>query len=93
MPSPAPTSRLVVKVVPSSSRDAAAGWLGEAFKIKTQAPPERGKANKAVAKLLAKCLDVSESSIHLLSGDTSPSKVFQIDGLSEAEVRERLDQV
>ncbi|MGE9292806.1 MAG: DUF167 domain-containing protein, partial [Puniceicoccales bacterium] len=53
MPSPGKATRLAVKVVPSSSRNAPAGWLGEAFKIKVQAPPERGKANKAVTKLLA----------------------------------------
>ncbi len=93
MPPSEPPSRLAVKVVPSSSRNAPAGWLGEAFKIKVQAPPERGKANKAVTKLLAEWLDVSENSIHLLSGDTSPSKVFEIEGLTAAEVRQRLDKV
>lgn len=84
------SARLAVKVVPSSSRNAPAGWLGEAFKIKVQTPPERGKANKAVTVLLAQWLGVSENSIHLLSGDTSPAKVFQIDGLSEAEIRKKL---
>ncbi|MBC2594245.1 DUF167 domain-containing protein [Ruficoccus amylovorans] len=81
-----------VKVVPSSSRNAPAGWLGESFKIKVQALPERGKANKAVTTLLAQWLGVSESSIRLVSGDTSPAKVFEITGLTPETIRQRLDQ-
>jgi len=50
---PQPSARLKVKVVPGSSRDQIAGWLGDALKIKVTAPPERGKANEAVIEILA----------------------------------------
>ncbi|MFP6608142.1 MAG: DUF167 domain-containing protein, partial [Myxococcota bacterium] len=47
-----------VKVVPGSSRDAIAGWLGEALKVRVRAPAERGKANASVEKIVADALGV-----------------------------------
>ncbi len=40
--------KLDLKVVPKSSRDCIAGWLGDALKVRVRAPAERGKANAAV---------------------------------------------
>lgn len=42
-------------------------------------PPQDGKANQAVTKLLAKYYGVSKSSIQLISGQTSKRKRFLID--------------
>ncbi|MEO8105154.1 MAG: DUF167 domain-containing protein [Candidatus Saccharibacteria bacterium] len=42
-------------------------------------PPQDGKANQAVAKLLANYYGVSKSSIQLISGPTTKLKKFQID--------------
>jgi uncharacterized protein YggU (UPF0235/DUF167 family) len=40
--------------------------------------PEKGKANTAVKKLLAKEYNVSPSSLTLLKGHTSPQKLFEL---------------
>jgi uncharacterized protein YggU (UPF0235/DUF167 family) len=48
------------------------------LKIRVQTAPEKGKANKAVATVLAKTFSVSESSIILISGHTDPLKFFKI---------------
>lgn len=83
---------LNVKIVPSSSRDQLAGWLGEALKIKVMAPPEKGRANAAVIAFLARQLGVEKQAIEVVSGHSSPAKVLQIDGLDNEELSARLQQ-
>jgi hypothetical protein len=86
------TVRLRIKVVPGASRDGVDGWLGEALKLRVRAPPERGKANAAVVRLLADVLGLAPGDVEVLSGHGSPRKVVGIEGLSEAEVRGRLPE-
>ena len=81
---------LMVKVVPASSRDGVAGVLGEALKVTTARPAERGKANDAVRKTLASILGVDLNRVKLLSGRASPHKKFHVDGISAEEIRKRL---
>ena len=83
--------RLTVKVVPKSSRDELAGWIGGALKVRVTAAPERGRANAAVGALLAQALDLPPDRVQLVAGSTSPRKVFEVEGLDEAEVRRRLE--
>jgi len=40
--------------------------------------PEKGKANAALIKLLAKKLGIAKTSITLVSGDTSRNKVLSL---------------
>jgi uncharacterized protein (TIGR00251 family) len=82
--------RLSVKAVPKSSRNAVAGWVGDALKICVMAPPEKGKANAAVEAVLAESLDVAKERVRIVSGHTSSRKTVEIDGLDEDEVRRRL---
>lgn len=82
--------QLRVKVVPGASRNEAAGWLGEEFKIRVSAPPEGGRANKAVIQLLAKLLDIPRGKISIVSGATSTHKTVEIEGVTEKELRTKL---
>ena len=77
--------RLSVKVVPSSSRDAIVGWLGEALKIKVRAPAEKGRANKAVEKVIANALGISLRSVSVVSGQTTALKIIEIRENSESD--------
>jgi uncharacterized protein (TIGR00251 family) len=81
---------LRIKVVPASSRDGIAGWLGESLKLRVRAPAERGKANAAVGTTLAGALGVPRKSVRIVRGVSSAEKVVEVAGLSEAEIRERL---
>jgi len=79
--------QLQVKVVPGASRDEVAGWLGESLKIRVQAAPEKGKANKAVIRILSELLEVPRRQIELVRGAGSQNKVFAVDGRSMTDAR------
>ena len=70
-----------------------AGVLGEhagALKVAVTAPPEDGKANKALVEVLRQALGVKRSQIELLSGQASRDKRFLIRGLTVKELHDRL---
>ena len=81
-----------VKVVPSSSRNCIAGWLGDTLKVRVTAPPEGGRANAAVEATVAEALGLSNDATRIVSGRASPRKVLEISGLSEADVYQRLSK-
>jgi uncharacterized protein YggU (UPF0235/DUF167 family) len=86
------TVQLLIKVVPASSRNGIAGWLGDTLKVRVTAQPERGKANAAVEATIAEALGISIASARVIQGRTSPRKIVEILGLSEAEVYRRLSR-
>ena len=77
-------------MVPGSSRNGIAGWLGDTLKIRVTAPAERGKANRAVETVIADALGVSKECVGIAAGHASARKTVEIVGLSEDEVRRRL---
>ena len=81
---------LAIKAVPNAPRSAVAGWLGEALKVKVQAPPVEGRANEALCDFLAEQLGLPRRAVTVLRGDTSRLKLVRIEGLTEAEARSRL---
>ena len=87
-----PTIQLPVKVVPASSQNCIAGWLGETLKVRVTACAERGKANSAVEATIAEALGISTDSARVIRGKTSPRKIVEILGLSESEVYRRLSK-
>ena len=84
------TIKLRVKAIPASSRNCVAGWLGNTLKVRVTAQAERGKANAAIETILAEALGVPRRYAQVVAGRTSPRKVVEIIGLSEAEVYRRL---
>lgn len=81
---------LRVKAVPGSSRDRIAGVLGDRLKVCVTAPPEGGKANAAIAALLARALGVAGAAVELRAGRSGAEKAFVVLGVSEGQARERL---
>jgi uncharacterized protein (TIGR00251 family) len=82
--------KLAVKVVPGSSQERIAGWLGDELKIRVRQVPERGKANEAVRRLLSKALDLPVGNVRIVAGTASPHKTIEILGLAAAAVHEKL---
>jgi len=85
-------TELQVRVIPNASRDEVVGWYGDALKVKTAVAPEAGKANKAICALLEKHLGLSKRSVSVLRGQTSQLKWLRIEGLSEEDLRKRLNR-
>jgi len=76
-----------VKAVPGASRDEVAGALGDRLKVRISAPPEGGKANTAIVKLLATRLGVRAADVELVSGASNAAKVFRVRGVGDEALR------
>ncbi|MEX1014059.1 MAG: DUF167 domain-containing protein [Candidatus Paceibacterota bacterium] len=48
------------------------------FKVSVTESPEKGKANKAVIKVLADYFDVSQNRVEIKAGHTSKSKIIEL---------------
>lgn len=85
---------LAVRAQPGAKKTAITGIYGEGaaaqLKIAVLAPPIEGRANQALIAFLAETFAIPRSSVALTSGDTNRSKVFLLRGLTESEVRSRL---
>lgn len=79
-----------IKVQPNASKERIVGEHDGQLKIAVAAPPEKGKANKAVIKLIAKKLNIKVSSISILSGETSRDKRLLIEGLNASALTQLL---
>lgn len=82
---------LSVRTQPGSSKNRIIGEYGGRLKLAVTAAPEKGKANKAVIELLANILHVTESSIHVISGESSRDKRLLIEGLTPEDIRSLLN--
>jgi uncharacterized protein len=71
-------TRLRLRVKAGATKTAIVGLHGGALKVSVAAAPERGKANRAVVKLLAETLGLPPSGVKIASGKTSPDKVAEI---------------
>ena len=69
------------------------GWLGDALKVKLQAPPEDGKANKALRQLIAGVLGIAEKRVSIEFGERSVEKLIRIQGVDGEGVMILLNKV
>src|SRR5262245_3804202 len=69
-----------VKVVPGASRAGIAGALGERLKVRVAEPPENGKANAAVERVIAAWLGVGRARV--VAGRGRAQKTVEVAGVS-----------
>ncbi len=99
---------LYVRAQPGAGRDEIVGkWGGRtspidsgkatpvenSIKIRVTAPPEKGKANEAIIKLLAKKLGLKKSAFQIISGETSQNKKILIHGVNKSQIKPYLDSL
>src|SRR5205814_8441172 len=84
------STRLQLRVSPGARRAHVVGRHGEAWKVRVAAPPEGGKANDAVVRLLAAALELPPRDVTLVSGHGARDKVVSVAGIDTAETERRL---
>lgn len=82
--------RIRVKAVPGAKRDEIAGVLGDRLKVRISAPPEGGRANRAICELLASALGLRARSVTIAAGRSSAEKTVRAEGIGQEEALARL---
>jgi len=88
-------ARLFVRLTPGAAQDRLDGWDSDpegrpVLKARVRARPVEGKANDALARLVAEALGLPRGAVSMVQGDRSRIKRLEITGLDEAEVHSRL---
>jgi uncharacterized protein len=81
---------LALRVVPGASKTEVCEEKAGALKIRLQAPPREGKANKALEQFLSDALGVARRDIRLLAGARARTKRVAIAGIAPEDARARL---
>ncbi len=84
------SARIELRVVPGAARSGLVGRYGSSWKIRVAAPPEGGRANEAVVKLLAETVGVRAGDVSIVAGHGSRDKILAVEGLTADEVEARL---
>ena len=84
-------ARIELTVSPGAARSELVGRHGDGWRARVAAPPERGRANRALVELLAEALDVPRERVTVVAGQTGRRKVVEVDGLDAAEIDRRLE--
>ena len=75
---------------PNARKSAVLGERAGALRVGVTVAPERGKANEAIADVLADALSCRSSQVVLLSGATARDKRFLVVGLDPDALRDRI---
>lgn len=70
--------RFEVKVQTNSKQDSVEELSATNLKVKTKAPAFEGRANEQVIKLIAKHFGVSRSSVRIIHGKKSKTKLIEV---------------
>src|SRR3954469_2472044 len=84
------STRLRLRVSPGATRGGVVGRHGEAWKVRVAAPPEGGRANDAVVRLLAETLSLPRDAVTLVSGHGARDKIVQLTGIDLTQIERRL---
>jgi uncharacterized protein (TIGR00251 family) len=84
------STRLQLRVSPGARRAHVVGRYGDAWKVRVAAPPEGGRANEAVVRLVAETLSLPHDAVTLVSGHGARDKIIQLAGLDQTQIEQRL---
>jgi len=84
------STRLRLRVAPGAARASVVGRHGDAWKVRVAAPPEGGRANDAVMRLLADTLALPREAVTLVSGHGARDKIVELAGVGPEQIERRL---
>ncbi len=79
-----------VRVQPGAKKRGVVAYEAGVLRLKVSAPPLEGRANEAVAKVVAELLGVRRSKVSLVRGERSREKTLRVEGLSQDVAEARL---
>jgi uncharacterized protein (TIGR00251 family) len=84
---------LNVHAQPGAGRTQITGRHGDALKVRVAVPPEHGRANDALAKVLAEVFGVATGAVTMVSGEKSRTKRFRLAVDDVEAFAHRLDEL
>ena len=75
--------KYTIKVIPNANEDKVIEEIKDLFgnlhiKVKSTKPPEDGKANEAVIKIIAKHFKIAKRDVRIIKGFTSRIKLIEV---------------
>ena len=70
--------KIFVKVKPKAREEKVMKLSDTNFKVWVKEPSEKGKANRAVLRVLADYFNINQSNVKIISGSTSKLKIIEI---------------
>ncbi len=84
---------LPIRAQPSARKSAVRGIHDGALKVSVTEAPEKGKANKAIVKLLSSQLGLKKSQLTLIAGLTDSRKELLVEGVDADDLRDRIGRL
>src|SRR4029079_15667638 len=84
---------LSIRAQPGARRNALVGEQAGALKIAVTAPPDRGRAKKALIETFCAALGIHKAHVELIAGSTSRAKKFLVRGLTAAVLTDELQKL
>jgi uncharacterized protein (TIGR00251 family) len=81
---------LAVRVTPRARRNEIAGARDGVVLVRVASPPEDGRANLAVRRLIATRLSLRLAEVTVIRGESSREKVILVEGMTGAQTRANL---
>jgi uncharacterized protein (TIGR00251 family) len=87
------SARFAVRVQPGARRSSLRGWRADgALGLAVTVPPEGGRANVAVVRLLGEALGVPPRDITVVRGHHGRAKLIEVRGIEQRELEQRLER-
>ncbi len=86
--------RLKIVVKPNSKKQEIKIDSEKKFlQISVKSPPNKGKANKELLKLLAKQLETSSANLNIISGQTTRDKLILVTNIAIEDIKKKIEKV